>query len=129
MSNIYHWRRTAGYRVKQIRKYQMYCIAWTPVACHAKMPPLRLGCGAPLRRMEDKIRTLCAQLLAEQDEAKLTLLIVELRNELHQHIERLRAKFANYPVIIERRNHFPVKSELIDLIDGALSAKAEGSEI
>jgi len=67
-------------------------------------PPPRLECGAPLRRMEDKIRTLCAQLLAEQDEEKITLLIVELRDRLHQHIERFRAKLVDYPVATERRN-------------------------
>ena len=62
----------------------------------------------PLRRMEDKIRALCAQLLAEQDDAKLTLLIVELRDELHQLVERLRAKFVNYPIIIERRKRVSI---------------------
>jgi hypothetical protein len=81
--------------------------------------------------MEDKIRTLCAQLLAEQDEAKLAPLIVELRDQLHRHIERLRAKLLDYPVTIERRNYSLAKTGLPALIDRALSekAEAEGSEI
>ena len=81
--------------------------------------------------MEDKIRALCAQILAEQDEAKLTALIVELRDQLHRHIERLRAKLVDYPVTIKRRNHSPAKPGLSALIDRAVSTKTEakGSEI
>jgi hypothetical protein len=81
--------------------------------------------------MEDKIRALCAQILAEQDEAKLTALIVELRDQFHRHIERLRAKLVDYPVTIERRNHSPAKPGLSALIVRAVSTKAEakGSEI
>jgi hypothetical protein len=71
-----------------------------------KEPPLRLEPGVPLRRIEDKIRARCGQLLAEQDEAKLTPLIVELRDELHRYIEQLRAKLVDYPVTIERRKSF-----------------------
>jgi hypothetical protein len=85
----------------------MYCTDAEDFAT-LRMPSLRPGCGMPLRRMEDKIRALCAQLLAEQDDAKLTLLIVELRDELHQLVERLRAKFVNYPIIIERRKRVSI---------------------
>lgn len=54
----------------------------------------------PSRRMEDKIRSLCAQILAGKDE--LTP-IVELRDALHQHIQKLRAKLSEYPVAGQRR--------------------------
>ena len=30
-------------------------------------------------------------------------MMVELREALHQHIERLRARFAAYPIVVERR--------------------------
>jgi hypothetical protein len=54
--------------------------------------------------MEDKIRRLCTQLLAAKDhEEELGSVLVELRDALHQHIERLRAHFASYPFAIERR--------------------------
>jgi len=85
----------------------MYCTDAADFAT-LRMLPLRPGCDMPLRRMEDKIRALCAQLLAEQEDAKLTLLIDDLRNELHQLVERLRAKFTNYPVIIERRKRVSI---------------------
>lgn len=55
-------------------------------------------------RMEDKIRRLCTQLLtAKDDEQEFSSILVELRDALHQHIERLRARFATYPFVIERR--------------------------
>ena len=55
-------------------------------------------------RMEDKIRRLCTQLLAaKDDEEEFRSILVELREALHQHIERLRARFATYPFVIERR--------------------------
>jgi len=54
--------------------------------------------------MEDKIRRLCTQLLAaKHDEEEFRAILVELRDALHQHIERLRERFAAYPFVIERR--------------------------
>jgi hypothetical protein len=53
--------------------------------------------------MEDKIRRLCAELLATTDDEEIRPILVELRNALHQHIERLRSRFVSYPVFIERR--------------------------
>ena len=67
------------------------------------LPLYRLECCAPLRRMEDKIRSLCQQIVAERDEKKATSLIVRLRDELHQHVEQFRARLGTYPGIIERR--------------------------
>src|SRR5271155_3403084 len=65
-------------------------------------------------RMEDKIRRLCTQLLvAEGDEEEFRSILVELRGALRQHVERLRARFATYPFVIERRVHgTPATGEL-----------------
>ena len=54
-------------------------------------------------RVEDKIRELCAQVLATEDEDELRAMLIELRNALRQHIEHLRCRFANYPFLVERR--------------------------
>lgn len=56
------------------------------------------------RRMEDRIRQLCEQTVAEKDPKKLRRILLELQNALHQHIGRIRQKLADYPVAIERRN-------------------------
>ena len=55
------------------------------------------------RRAEDKIRELCAQLFAMQDDKAHEPIFVALRDALHQHIEHLRARVAEYPVVVERR--------------------------
>jgi DNA-binding transcriptional regulator YbjK len=54
--------------------------------------------------MEDRIRTLCQQIVAVQDEDELDSVILELRDALHQHIEQLRERLADYPILVERRN-------------------------
>jgi len=56
-----------------------------------------------MRRVEDKIRKLSAQLLAAEVDEELRPMLVELREALHQHIERLRARLADYPIVVERR--------------------------
>ena len=56
-----------------------------------------------MRRVEDKIRRLSAQLLAAEEDKELGPMLVELREALHQHIERLRANLAGYPIVVERR--------------------------
>ena len=56
-----------------------------------------------MRRVEDKIRKLSAQLLAVEEDEELRPMLVELREALHQHIERLRARLADYPILVERR--------------------------
>jgi hypothetical protein len=56
-----------------------------------------------MRRVEDKIRRLSAQLLAVEEDEELTPVLVELREALHQHIQRLRARLASYPIVVERR--------------------------
>ena len=54
-------------------------------------------------RLEDKIRSLCTQVLATDDEDELRGMLAELRNALRRHIENLRARLANYPFVVERR--------------------------
>jgi len=56
-----------------------------------------------MRRVEDKIRRLSAELLAVEEDEELRPKLVELREALHQHIERLRARLASYPIVVERR--------------------------
>jgi len=54
--------------------------------------------------MEDKIRSLCEQILAESGDPIPR--IVDLRDALHSYVQRLRDKLAHYPVPVERRAAF-----------------------
>ena len=54
-------------------------------------------------RMEDRIRRLCAELLAKSGDEEIGPILVELREALHLHIERLRERFSAYPFLVERR--------------------------
>jgi hypothetical protein len=54
-------------------------------------------------RMEDKIRRLCAELLAKQGDEEVGAILVELRGALHVHIKRMRERFGTYPFLLERR--------------------------
>ncbi|MFZ0276987.1 MAG: hypothetical protein WA899_02825 [Candidatus Sulfotelmatobacter sp.] len=53
--------------------------------------------------MEDRIRRLCSQLLAAEGDEESGPILIELREALHQHIERLRERFGAYPFLVERR--------------------------
>lgn len=55
-----------------------------------------------MRRTEDKIRELCAQLFASQDDDHASIL-AKLQGALHQHIEHLRTRVTQYPAVVERR--------------------------
>jgi hypothetical protein len=57
-----------------------------------------------MRRLEDKARSLCRQITIATKDEELKPIVVELRETLHQHIERFRARLAEYPNVIERRN-------------------------
>jgi len=57
------------------------------------------------RRTEDKIRRLSQQLLAAESDPELTAIVGELRAALRQHVERLRARVASYPIVVERRSY------------------------
>lgn len=65
----------------------------------------------PSRRIEDRIRSVCAQILAGNDGEDITPLIVELRQALHEYVQRLRNKVAESPVTIERRNRSDKSSQ------------------
>jgi hypothetical protein len=54
-------------------------------------------------RMEDRIRRLCSQLLDAKGDEESRAILIELREALHQHIERLRERFGAYPFLVERR--------------------------
>ena len=56
-----------------------------------------------MRRVEDKIRSLCTQVLATDDEDELGPMLLELRRALRQHIEHFRGRIPNYPFLVERR--------------------------
>jgi hypothetical protein len=57
------------------------------------------------RRFEDRIRTLCVELLKEGDDTRIQKLSGELRSLLHTYVEELRKQFAVYPgVQAYRRN-------------------------
>jgi two-component system chemotaxis response regulator CheY len=56
-----------------------------------------------MRRTEDKIRELCAQLFASQDDDAHASILAELQGALHQHIEHLRTRVTQYPAVVERR--------------------------
>jgi hypothetical protein len=50
-----------------------------------------------LRRFEDRIRRLCAELMEESDHTRVQQLSGKLRSELHTYVNELRKQFAVYP--------------------------------
>ena len=56
-----------------------------------------------MRRIEDKIRSLCTRVEAAKEDSEVTALLSELRDLLHQHIEQMRATLTIYPFGVERR--------------------------
>lgn len=83
-------------------------------------PPVEPSASTPvssevvteLRRNEDKIRGICAQLFALEDDAQHAQLLGELQRAMHEHIERLRARVAEYPLVVERRVHKEVPTPI-----------------
>jgi regulator of replication initiation timing len=55
--------------------------------------------------MEDEIRKLCKELLAGKDDDDQIQKLVELRAALRLHIERLRSRVADYPIMLDRRQN------------------------
>ena len=49
------------------------------------------------RRLEDRIRSLCTELLKERDHLQIQKLSGQLRSQLHTYVEELRKQFAVYP--------------------------------
>jgi hypothetical protein len=58
-----------------------------------------------MRRMEDKIRSLCHEIVVTKDDDRLASILKELREAVHLHIESLRARLSEYPISIEQREH------------------------
>jgi len=56
-----------------------------------------------MRRLEDKIRGLCARVVSAKGDEELRSSLVELRSALREHIERVRSRLAAYPFGVERR--------------------------
>jgi hypothetical protein len=52
-----------------------------------------------LRRLEDRIRVLCAKAVAIPDSAEASKVLQELRQAIHEHIQRLR----KHPAQLQRR--------------------------
>jgi hypothetical protein len=71
-------------------------------------------------RVEDRIRRLCAELLAKKGDEEVSPILVELRDALHVHVERMRELFGAYPFLVERRarNDIPPANKQ-DLDDAA----------
>jgi hypothetical protein len=57
-----------------------------------------------MRRIEDRVRSLCGQLVDAKDDADVRPIVRELREVLRQHIKRLRVRLADYPRLVERRS-------------------------
>jgi len=55
------------------------------------------------RRLEDRIRDLCAKVVATREIAEAEHTCVDLREALREHISRLRKRAAQYPRTDERR--------------------------
>jgi hypothetical protein len=61
-----------------------------------------MNAGA-MPRLEDTIRKLCLELLAQRGDEESEPKIIELREALHKYTESLRQRFAAYPFLVERR--------------------------
>jgi hypothetical protein len=76
-----------------------------------QQPPARTLLGSLIstfsrsRRLEDRIRTLCAQAVDTTDLSDLSVILEELSAALHDHIERLRKLAASRPIPPERRRY------------------------
>jgi hypothetical protein len=73
-------------------------------------PPARTLLGSLLssfsrsRRLEDRIRKLCAQAKTTTDPDELSIILDQLRTALHDHVERLRSQAAMRSLPPERRH-------------------------
>src|SRR5215475_5489889 len=62
------------------------------------------------RRMEDRIRNLCTDLVATSDSAHQVSIVAKLRDELHRHMQQVRTRLGEYPLEERRRTRFHVAS-------------------
>jgi hypothetical protein len=56
------------------------------------------------RRLDDRIKELCAKAVATPPSPELEEILRELQKALHEHTERLRKMVAQYPVSPDRRS-------------------------
>jgi hypothetical protein len=66
-----------------------------------------------VRRLEDQIRPLCIQALGTYNPEQCGLMMTRLRQALHEHITRFRARLAN-PYMVERRNQPHPRAVLLE---------------
>ena len=81
----------------------LYCVVNESPITLAKRATGSLWDRCAMPRMEDRIRKLCSELLAKKGDEEFRPIIAELRDALHQHVERLRERFGAYPMFVERR--------------------------
>lgn len=93
-----------------------------PTSLAAPLEPASADTVPLSRRREDKIRELTQQLFALEGTKVESPLVAELRHTLHQHIEQLRTRVAEYPVV-ERR----VRTHTFRPEQGAPSSICEAS--
>jgi hypothetical protein len=67
------------------------------------------------RRMEDKIRKLCKELLAGKDDDQQIQKLAELRAALRLHTERLRTRVADH-IVVERRRQAAIRPRKVPAI-------------
>ena len=83
-------------------------------------------------RMEDRIRRLCLELLSKKGDEEVRPILVELREALHLHIERMRERFGAYPFLVERRTRNyspPVSKQDQDKEDGPNETRPRDTSI
>jgi hypothetical protein len=92
--------------------------------------PLHLKCSrAMLRRMDDRIRSLCKELVAGgMDEPQQIQKVRELRRELQRYIEHMRARVSEYSIVVERRGttvDIPPPAQIAEVLDGVETLAGE----
>lgn len=81
-------------------------IGWTcgtkskPLSRNIEFFPMSMRC----RRLDDRIRELCAKVAATEDPDELKLILTELKSAIHQMIERLRIRAVT---VLSGRRDFP----------------------
>jgi hypothetical protein len=64
--------------------------------------------------MEDEVRRLCEELLAAEDDKDQILKLVELQGALRRHIERVRNRLGEYPLLERRSLEIPPTDTPLD---------------